>query len=75
MFPNETTNIADVVLPAKSGYEKDGTVVNLEGRYLSVNSSPVDSGQSEDFTGVVKALGDALGQRLDGVACVVRGGR
>ena len=66
MFPNATTEIADVVLPAKSGYEKDGTVVNLEGRYLSVNASPVDSGQSEDFTGVVKALGDALGQRLDG---------
>ncbi len=66
LFPNETTELAHVVLPAKSGYEKDGTVVNLEGRYLKVNSSPVDSGQSEDFTGVVKRLGEALGTRLEG---------
>ena len=66
LFENATTELAHVVLPAKSGYEKDGTVVNLEGRYLSVNAAPVDSGQSEDFTGVVKQLGDALGQRLEG---------
>ena len=66
MFRNETTQIADVVLPAKSGYEKEGTVVNLEGRYLNVHSAPVDSGQSEDFTGVVKQLGEALGTRLEG---------
>ena len=66
LFPNETTALAHVVLPAKSGYEKDGTVVNLEGRYLKVNSSPVDSGQSEDFTGVVKHLGEVLGTRLEG---------
>ena len=66
LFENATTELAHVVLPAKSGYEKDGTVVNLEGRYLSVNAAPVDSGQSEDFTGVVKQLGDALGQRLNG---------
>ncbi len=66
LFPSATTELAHVVLPAKSGYEKDGTVVNLEGRYLKVNSSPVDSGQSEDFTGVVKRLGEALGTRLEG---------
>ena len=66
LFPSATTELAHVVLPAKSGYEKDGTVVNLEGRYLKVNSSPVDSGQSEDFTGVVKYLGEALGTRLEG---------
>ena len=66
LFPSVTTELAHVVLPAKSGYEKDGTVVNLEGRYLKVNSSPVDSGQSEDFTGVVKRLGEALGTRLEG---------
>ena len=66
LFENATTELAHVVLPARSGYEKDGTIVNLEGRYLSVNAAPVDSGQSEDFTGVVKHLGDALGKRLDG---------
>ncbi|MCA9836754.1 MAG: NADH-quinone oxidoreductase subunit NuoG [Trueperaceae bacterium] len=66
LFENETTALAHVVLPAKSGYEKEGTVVNLEGRYLSVNAAPVDGGQAVDFTGVVKELGDALGERLEG---------
>lgn len=65
-FANATTALADVVLPAKTGYEKDGTVVNLEGRYLPVRSAPVDGGQSEDFTGLVRYLGEALGVRLDG---------
>jgi NADH-quinone oxidoreductase subunit G len=65
-FANATTALADVVLPAKTGYEKDGTVVNLEGRYLPVRSAPVDGGQSEDFTGLVRHLGEALGVRLEG---------
>ena len=65
-FETETTKLAHVVLPAKTGYEKEGTVVNLEGRFLSLFSAPVDSGASEDFVGVVRALGEALGIRLDG---------
>ena len=36
-----------MVLPAKSVYERDGTVVNLEGRFLTVNAAPVDGGTSE----------------------------
>ncbi len=66
MFHNETTELAHVVLPAKSGYEKDGTVVNLEGRYLSVNAAPVEGGQSEDFTGVVKYIADVKEIKLEG---------
>lgn len=65
-FQNETTDLAHVILPAKTGFEKEGTVVNLEGRYLNLFPAPVNSGSSEDFTGVVKALGDALATRLDG---------
>ena len=65
-FETDTTALAHVVLPAKTGYEKEGTVVNLEGRFLNVYPAPVDSGASEDFTGVVRALGEALGVRLDG---------
>ena len=65
-FESATTALADVVLPAKSGYEKDGTVVNLEGRFLPVRAAPVEGGQSEDFTGVMRALGEALGVRLEG---------
>ena len=65
-FLTETALVADVVLPAKTVYERDGTVVNLEGRFLSVNAAPVEGGTSEDFTGVVRALGEALGKRLEG---------
>jgi len=65
-FETETTKLAHVVLPAKTGYEKEGTVVNLEGRFLNVYPAPVDSGTSEDFIGVVRALGEVLGVRLDG---------
>lgn len=66
LFENETTALADVVFPARTGYEKEGTVVNLEGRYSSVNAAPVDSGQAVDFTGLVKELGEAFGERLEG---------
>ncbi|MEZ4633306.1 MAG: NADH-quinone oxidoreductase subunit NuoG [Deinococcales bacterium] len=66
LFHNETTALADVVLPAKSVYEKDGTVVNAEGRYLKVQAAPVDGGASEDLLGVIKYLGEALGSRLEG---------
>jgi NADH-quinone oxidoreductase subunit G len=66
LFLTETAQLADVVLPARSVYEKDGTVVNLEGRFLGVHAAPVDAGEAEDFIGVVGALGEALGQRLEG---------
>ena len=66
MFLTETARLADVVLPARSVYEKDGTVVNLEGRFLPVRAAPVEAGQAEDFTGVVRYLGEALGERLEG---------
>jgi NADH-quinone oxidoreductase subunit G len=66
MFMTATAEIAHVVLPAKSGFEKDGTTLNLEGRYLPVRAAPVDGGEAQDLTGVVKALGEAFGQRLEG---------
>jgi len=66
LFMTDTARLAHVVLPAKSGYEKDGTVVSLEGRFLPVRAAPVDAGEAEDLTGVVKALGEAFGQRLEG---------
>lgn len=66
VLPNATTEIADVVLPARSGYEKDGTFVNLEGRALPVRPAPVDAGTAEDFTGLVRRFGEASGTRLEG---------
>jgi NADH-quinone oxidoreductase subunit G len=65
-FLTATANLADVVLPAATGYEKDGTVVNLEGRMLPVRAVPVDAGEARDLTGFVKAFGEAAGQRLEG---------
>ncbi len=66
LFLTETAQLADVVLPAKSVFEKDGTTVNLEGRFLGVHAAPVEGGEAEDFIGLVGALGEALGQRLEG---------
>ncbi len=65
-FPNATTELAHVVLPAVTGFEKEGTTVNAEGRALPVRPAPVEAGAARDLTGVVKALGEALGVRLDG---------
>ncbi len=66
IFMTETAHLADVVLPAASVYERDGTVVNLEGRFLPVRAAPVDAGSSTDLTGVARALGEAMGKRLEG---------
>jgi len=65
-FLTETAELAQVVLPAKTGYEKEGSVVNLEGRLLPVAAVPLLSGTSEDFTGVVRWLGEALGHAFEG---------
>ncbi|MEX2502705.1 MAG: NADH-quinone oxidoreductase subunit NuoG [Trueperaceae bacterium] len=65
-FPNATTALAHVVLPAVTGFEKEGTTVNAEGRLLPVRPAPVEAGAAKDVTGVVKHLGDALGVRLEG---------
>ena len=66
LFLTDTAKLAHVVLPGKSGYEKDGTSVGLEGRFLPVRAAPVDNGEAEDLTGVVKVLGEAFGKRLEG---------
>lgn len=65
-FMTATAELAQVVLPAVTGFEKEGSVINLEGRVLPVRAAPVEAGEAVDFTGVVKALGLALGQRLEG---------
>lgn len=66
MFHGPGTELADVVLPALSGLEKDGTFINLEGRALPVRAAPTDAGLAQDFTFVVRALGEAQGRRLEG---------
>ncbi len=65
-FPTATSALAHVVLPARSGFEKEGTTVNAEGRMLPVRPAPVEAGAAVDLTGTVKRLGEALGVRMDG---------
>jgi NADH dehydrogenase/NADH:ubiquinone oxidoreductase 75 kD subunit (chain G) len=55
-----------MVLPAVTGYEKDGTTMNAEGRLFPVRAAPVEAGTAKDFTGVLKSLGEAFGTRLEG---------
>ena len=56
-----TAQLADVVLPAVTGYEKKGTVVNLEGRLLPLAQAAIDSGESADLIRTLAALAEALG--------------
>lgn len=66
MFLTETAQIADVVFPATSVYERNGTIMSLEGRLLPVKPAPIGAGTAQDLHGVAKAIGDAVGKRLDG---------
>ncbi len=56
----EAATRADVFLPAVSSYEKRGTLINLEGRALTLRGAAIDAGESVDLMGVIGALGDAL---------------
>lgn len=66
MFLTETAQLADVVFPATSVYERNGTIMNLEGRLLPVKPAPIGAGTAQDLHGVAKAIGDAVGKRLNG---------
>ena len=58
-----TAQLADVVLPAVTGYEKKGTVVNLEGRLLPLAQAAIDAGESADLIRTLAAVAEALGIR------------
>lgn len=54
---------ADVVLPAPTFYEKRGHTVNLEGRVLSLNPAPIESGEAEGALQALALMAEALGVR------------
>ncbi|PTA67998.1 NADH-quinone oxidoreductase subunit NuoG [Deinococcus arcticus] len=56
-----TAQLADVVLPAVTNYEKRGTTVNLEGRLLPLSSAAIQAGDSADLIRTLTALAEALG--------------
>ena len=59
----ETAKQADVVLPAVTNYEKRGTTVNLEGRFLSLEQAALAAGEGADLIRTLTALAGALGVR------------
>ncbi|MBZ9751176.1 NADH-quinone oxidoreductase subunit NuoG [Deinococcus sp. HMF7604] len=56
-----TAQLADVVLPAVTNYEKRGTTVNLEGRLLPLNPAAIQAGEAADLIRTLTALAEALG--------------
>ncbi|WP_291424046.1 NADH-quinone oxidoreductase subunit NuoG [Deinococcus sp.] len=59
----ETAKLADVVLPAVTNYEKRGTTVNLEGRFLALQQAALSAGDSADLIRTLTILAEALGVR------------
>jgi assimilatory nitrate reductase catalytic subunit len=60
-FPNETTQLADIVLPVTQWAEEDGTTTNLEGRVLRRRRAvPAPEGVRSDLE-VIDALASRLG--------------
>lgn len=58
-----TAELADVVLPALTGYEKRGTTVNLEGRLLPLEPAALSSGEAADLIRTLTALAEGLNLR------------
>ncbi|QLG09825.1 NADH-quinone oxidoreductase subunit NuoG [Deinococcus sp. D7000] len=58
-----TARLADVVLPAVTGYEKRGTTVNLEGRLLELEQAALSAGEAADLIRTLSAVSEALGLR------------
>jgi anaerobic selenocysteine-containing dehydrogenase len=66
LFLTETAELADVVLPAASFAEKDGTFTNSKGRVQRLNAAIHPAGEARPEWMILSALGTKLG--VDGVA-------
>jgi NADH-quinone oxidoreductase subunit G len=55
---------ADVILPGAAYTEKSGTYVNTEGRVQIANRAAFPPGEAREDWAIVRALSEALGQRL-----------
>ena len=60
IFPNETTQLAHVVLPAASWAEKEGSYTNLEGRMQHVRKAIDSAGGLEDWK-IIAEISKVLG--------------
>lgn len=59
----DTARLADVVLPAVTNYEKRGTTVNLEGRYLGLQQAALNAGEGADLIRTLTAVAESVGIR------------
>jgi NADH-quinone oxidoreductase subunit G len=66
MFLTETANLADVVLPAASAYEKTGTYVNTCGDLQLVKKAGEVTDTKPDFEMIVR-IADAMGSDVSGL--------
>ncbi|WP_431934343.1 molybdopterin oxidoreductase family protein, partial [Nonomuraea jabiensis] len=64
LFLSETARHADVVLPAASWLEKDGTFVNFDRRFQRVRPALVPPGQARTDFAIVHAIAAAYGADL-----------
>ena len=64
LFLNDSSQLADVVLPAEAFGEKEGTVTNLEGRVQKVNRIVAGPGQSQADWAILDDISRRLGKPL-----------
>jgi formate dehydrogenase alpha subunit len=64
IFPTETTLYADVILPASSYAEKDGTFVNSDRRVLRVRKAVDMPGKAEEDWKIILMIAQKMGYNL-----------
>ncbi len=64
IFLNETAELADVVLPAASFAEKDGTFTNTERRVQRVRKAIIPSGQAKEDAWIIRELSERMGHPM-----------
>lgn len=64
IFPTETTQLADVILPAASFAEKDGTFVNSDRRVLRVRKAVESPGEAREDWKIIADLAGRMGHNI-----------
>ena len=65
LFPTATCELADIVLPASSFAEKDGTFTNMEGRAQKIKAAINPVGESRPDYQIFSALSEKMGYPMD----------
>ncbi len=65
IFLTDTAKLADVILPAACGYEKEGTFTNTERRVQKVRKAIMPPGEARDDLRIIKELSARMGYEMD----------